>query len=110
MEKDFDFNRVEKRMPYKTPDGFFDELETKVWDKVQRVPRKLVKRKSLFPRIFAGALAVAASVSLLLVLHPFSRDEHADGFLKVEQAFDNLSREDQVYVLGVYEEDVFMNE
>ena len=110
MEKDVDFNRVEKRMPYKTPDGFFDELETKVWDKVQCVPRKRFERRLFSPRIFAGVLAVAASVSLLLVFNPFSRDEHADGFLKVEQAFDNLSREDQVYVLGVYQEDVFMNE
>ena len=110
MEKDFDFNRVGKRMPYKTPDGFFDELETNVWEKVQRVPRKRFECGLFSPRIFAGALAVAASVSLLLVLNPFSRDEHVDGFFEVEQAFNNLSREDQVYVLGVYQEDVFMNE
>ena len=26
MEKEFDFNRIGKRMPYKTPEGFLNEL------------------------------------------------------------------------------------
>lgn len=110
MEKDFDFDRIGKRMPYRTPDDFFDEMEANVWEKVRCVPQETRKRKP-FPRHFLfGALAVAASVALLLVLSPFARNEHADGFSKVEQAFDNLSREDQAYMLGTYQEDIFMNE
>lgn len=110
MEKDFDLDRIGKRMPYRTPDGFFDEMEAKVWEKVQCAPQEPRKRK-LFPRhILVGTLAIAASVALLLVLSPFARNEHANGFSKVEQAFDNLSREDQAYMLGTYQEDIFMNE
>ena len=35
MEKEFDFNRIGKRMPYKTPEGFLDEMEANVWREVQ---------------------------------------------------------------------------
>ena len=35
MEKDFDFNRIGKRMPYKTPEGFLDEMEANIWKEVQ---------------------------------------------------------------------------
>ena len=59
---------------------------------------------------FAGALAVAASLALLLVLHPFASDEPTDGFTHVEQAFANLSLEDQAYMLEIYQDDIFMNE
>ena len=61
-------------------------------------------------RVLAGALAVAASIALLLVLHPFSPKEETDSFSSVEQAFANLSKEDQAYMLAVYQEDIFMNE
>lgn len=27
MEKNFDFNKIGKRMPYTVPEGFFDEME-----------------------------------------------------------------------------------
>ena len=30
MEKKFDFNQIGKRMPYSTPDNFFDKLEKEV--------------------------------------------------------------------------------
>ena len=30
MDKKFDFNQIGKRMPYSTPDNFFDKLETEV--------------------------------------------------------------------------------
>ena len=26
MEKEFDFDKIGKRMPYQTPEGFFDEM------------------------------------------------------------------------------------
>ena len=110
MEKDFDFNRIGKRMPYKTPEGFFDEMEARIWKEVQRDPSVPVKRKSYRLPLFAGALAVAASLALLLVLHPFASDEPTDGFTHVEQAFANLSLEDQAYMLEIYQDEIFMNE
>ena len=111
MEKDFDFRQIGKRMPYKTPEGFLDEMEANVWREVQdELPKAHHKRKTFRLRVFAGAMAVAASIALLLVFHPFSPKEGTDSFSHVEQAFANLSQEDQAYMLAVYQEDIFMNE
>ena len=113
MEKDFDFNRIGKRMPYKTPEGFFDEMESNVWAKARlgmpQTPQVPVHKASRL-RIFIGTMAVAASIALLLLLAPFSQREQVDGFDKVEQAFACLSQADQAYMLEVYQEDVFMDE
>ena len=107
MEKDFDFNRVGKRMPYKTPDGFFDDMEAHVWSEV-KVHRKVSRR-----HIVVGTLSIAASIAFLIVMwlgHSESSATTSDNFAVVEQAFCNLSAEDQAYMLQVYQEDVFFDE
>lgn len=108
MEKDFDFRQIGKRMPYKTPEGFLDEMETNIWKEVQNELSQTHKRKAYRLRIFAGA--IAASIALLLVFSPLSHKEQTDSLSRVEQAFANLSQEDQAYMLAVYQEDLFMNE
>ena len=111
MGKEFDFNRIGKRMPYKTPEGFLDEMEATVWREVQdELPNAQHKRKTFRLRVFAGDTAIAGSIALLLVFHPFYLKEETDSFSHVEQAFANLSQEDQAYMLAVYQEDIFMNE
>lgn len=110
MEKEFDFNQVGKRMPYKVPNGFFDSMEAGVWAEIGRKPAVVAHRNRRRWRITAAALAVAASVALLLVLHPFAPDKPQYGFATVEQAFANLSLDDQAYMLEVYQEDIFMDE
>lgn len=110
MERDFDFNRIGKRMPYKTPEGFLDEMETNVWSEVQNGLSLAHKRKTFRLRIFAGATAIVACIAVLLVFNPFLPKEQTNSFSKVEQAFASLSPEDQVYMLTVYQEDIFMNE
>lgn len=110
MEKDFDFNRIGKRMPYRTPEGFLDEMEANIWKEVQGGLPQTYKRKTCRLRIFATSLAVAASIALLFVFSPVSHKGQSDSFSKVEQAFANLSQQDQAYMLSVYQEDLFMNE
>ena len=110
MKKEFDFNRIGKRMPYKTPEGFLDEMEANVWKEVQNEPPKTAERKTFRLRVFAWTMAIAASITPLFVFHPFSPKEETVSFSGVEQAFANLSQEDQAYMLAVYQEDIFMNE
>lgn len=110
MEKDFDFNRIGKRMPYKTPEGFLDEMEANVWKEVQNKPPQTHKRTAFRLRVLAGAMAVAASIALVIVFSPLSPKEQTGSFSGVELAFANLSQEDQAYMLAVYQEDIFMNE
>lgn len=117
MEKEFDFDKIGKRMPYQTPDGFFDEMEANIWNEVKgnqahKIALKPKLRISRL-RILVGALSIAASIALVLILYPRHSQvpqPQVDGLAQVEKAFSNLSPGDQAYMLQVYQEDVFINE
>ena len=117
----FDFDKVGKRMPYSTPEGFFKEMEANILEQVKddkQVPvRRQPKKRPLMKVIWAAAMAVAASVAVLLVLNidfmaPHSSlPSQADNEMQaVDQAFAQLSSADQAYLLNVYQEDVFLDE
>ena len=111
MEQNFDFNKIGKQMPYTVPDNFFDELEEKVMREVKAQPVKKDKAKTIRMAIRA-ALAVAACLALFLIVKkvlPQGSDTVTDDFANVELAFNNLSTEDQDYLLEVYQEELFMN-
>lgn len=132
MEKEFDFDKIGKRMPYQTPDGFFDGMEENIWNEVKgellgksddadlsgkagKVEQTALKPKRRISRlrILVGALSIAASIALVLILYPRHSQvpqPQVDGLAQVEKAFSNLSPGDQAYMLQVYQEDVFINE
>jgi len=110
MEQNFDFNSVGKKMPYTLPDGFFDQLEENVMNEVKAEPAKENKSgKAKTIRIaIRTLLAVAACIALFLVVKkalPQGDDTITDDFTSVELAFNNLSTEDQDYLLEVYQEE-----
>ena len=117
----FDFSKVGKRMPYSTPDDFFKDMEANILEQVKDDKPKPVriqpKKRSLRKVIWTAAIAVAASVAVLLVLNidfaaPHSSlPSQADNEMQaVDQAFAQLSPADQAYLLSVYQEDVFLDE
>ena len=122
MEKHFDFTQVGKRMPYEVPEGFFDQLENNVMDRLaqsadqqehhEEQPKGHPRKARTVKWVFRAALAAAAAVSLFVVFSgPQSSDSTpADSFANVELAYNNLSTEDQEYLMEVYEEDLFINE
>jgi len=60
MEKGFDFNTIGKRMPFRTPEGFFDGAKANILKRAEEE-----RRMRKFSRIRIGlsvALAVAAMV------------------------------------------------
>ena len=115
----FNFDQVGKRMPYSTPEGFFKEMEANILEQVKDNKPKPVgkqpKKRPLMKVIWAAAMAVAASVAVLLVLNiDFSASSSQpsqvnNGIQEVDQAFAQLSSADQAYLLSVYQEDVFLN-
>ena len=109
MEKIFDFEQVGKRMPYTVPDGFFDKLEADVIQNVKTEAQPKSRKKAL--RIaLRTALAVAAAIALFFVVQPLLSKSNVDDFESVELAFNNLSTDDQDFLLQVYEEDdLFIN-
>ena len=117
----FDFGKVGKRMPYSTPEGFFKEMEANILEQVKDDKPKPVriqpKKRHLIRGIWAAAMAVAASVAVLLVLnidfaapHSSLPSQADNGMQAVDQAFAQLSSADQAYLLNVYQEDVFLAE
>ena len=144
----FDFKQVGRRMPYTTPDGFFKDMEKNILEAVkddtpqavniqpqavtnqpQAVTNQLQavkvqpKKRPVFKMIWAAAIAVAASVAVLLVLnidfsaadsslassHSSQPSQAKSDLEQVDQAFAQLSEADQAYLLDVYQEDVFLN-
>ena len=115
----FDFGKVGKRMPYSTPEGFFKEMEANILEQVKNdkpAPARIqTKKRPQIRGIWAAAMAVAASVAVLLVLNidfsaSSSQPSQAGNEIQaVDQAFAQLSSADQAYLLSVYQEDVFLN-
>lgn len=110
----FDFNDVGKRMPYQVPDGFFSSIEEKIMQHVadspmEEAPAHSKSRVKILWRTLISTAAVAAIViGLWVVFQP--KGSAAADFAAVEKAFDQLSPEDQAFLLQVYEDDAFMDE
>ena len=104
----FDFGMVGKRMPYSIPDDFFTEMEANILEQVKDDKPKPVriqpKKRPLMKVIWAAAMAVAASVAVLLVLNIDFAAPHSslpsqvdNEMQAVDQAFAQLSSADQAY-------------
>ena len=117
----FDFGKVGKRMPYSTPDDFFKDMEANILEQVKDDKPKSVriqpKKRPLMKVIWSAAMAVAASVAVLLILnidfaapHSSLPSQTDNEIQAVDQAFAQLSSADQAYLLNVYQEDVFLDE
>ena len=130
MDTKSDFKQVGKRMPYTTPDDFFRDMEKNILEAVKEDSLKSDSLKSDSPKpiriqprkrpfikmIWTAAIAVAASVAVLLVLnidfsapHSSLPSQGNNELQMVDQAFAQLSSADQAYLLEVYQEDVFLN-
>ena len=100
-------------MPYNVPDSFFDQLEEDVMQEVKVETTQPKSRKKA--HIINSAIAVAATLALFFVVCatlPQSEPvlASADDFASVEQAFGQLSTDDQDFLIQVYEEDdLFIN-
>ena len=54
MEKEFDFKNIGKRMPYRTPDGFFGKMQKQV---LERTQAERFNRQHRIKLIIGAALA-----------------------------------------------------
>lgn len=135
MDTKFDFKQVGKRMPYTTPNDFFRDMEKNILEAVKEDTPKpdsskvdsskpdsskpiriQPKKRPFIKMIWTAAIAVAASVAVLLVLnidfsapHSSLPSQGNNELQMVDQAFAQLSSADQAYLLEVYQEDVFLN-
>ena len=115
MEKTFDFEKIGKRIPYTVPDDFFAKLEENVMDEVKGQKTETeakTKRKKTVIIAIRSFLAIAAAIALFFVVQPMLTPKDtisADDYASVELAFNNLSSEDQDFLIAVYENEEFIN-
>ena len=124
--KKFDFEQIGKRMQYNVPYGFFDKFEEDIMEKAFATPSQReevnlehsttsqqphIIRQPFLSKGWRRLLwAVAAAVALFLVVKPLLPKNNTGDFESVEMAFNNLSTDDQDFLIQVYEEDdLFMN-
>lgn len=120
MKQTFDFKQIGKQMPYRVPNGFFQEMERNVLDAVaekaaEHKPAKTERKSAMakrfvFTRLAKYVAAVAASVVVLLAVNvKFFYVAAPTDMQDVEDAFDQLSLSDQECLVELYQEDVFLD-
>ncbi len=108
MNKDFDFNKIGKQNPYTTPDTFFDTLEEDIW---KNVKRDYMRPKASKLRIVIRSVAtIAATVALVFFINTKFNQHSSYTINDIDQAFSQLSIDDQTFLLNVYQEDIFIRE
>ena len=125
MNKEFDFDKIGKRMPYDTPDGFFDKLEDDIWNKVKDDYLELEnnegdslastttskhRRPAKLRLLIRSVIAVAAAVAIGFIINLSFFKPSPTTLNDVDQAFSQLTTADQAYLMNVYQDDVFINE
>lgn len=121
--------KLNKRLPYSVPDGFFDVMEanvmakikadaeagtsvgddkadTQMWDKRYRKTIKHTRTISL------SFLAMAASLLLLFTILPKSTKtaQQTNDMESIDKAFSQLSTDDQTFLMEVYDDDMFLDD
>lgn len=121
--------KLNKRLPYSVPDGFFDVMEanvmakikadaeagtsvgddkadTQMWDKQYRKTIKHTRTISL------SFLAMAASLLLLFTILPKTTKtaQQTNDMESIDKAFSQLSTDDQTFLMEVYDDDMFLDD
>ncbi|MDE5657833.1 MAG: hypothetical protein K2I25_02130 [Muribaculaceae bacterium] len=105
----YDFDKVGRKMPYRVPDTFFDDMERRIMAKAVASPRR---RRNLLPalRRSARVAGAVAAVALLLVAVERVTPEAVACSTEIDIAFDSLSDADRSSLLEIYQDDIFMNQ
>ena len=111
-----DFEEIGKQMPYAESDDYLDQLIARATDAAIDHEAAGKKHNTSGKKFAIRAALAAAAVAALFFLvwrnlpMSGSDDVATDSFASVEMAYNNLSIEDQEYLLQVYEEDLFIND
>ena len=122
----FDFNKIGKRMPYSTPEGFFDTMEDDIMKRIHDLPSaeataaipadtqgadaKVPPTPSKVRTIALRVMAAAAVIALAFIISLRINSKPTDTMDDVDKAFSQLSTDDQQFMLSVYQADIFMDE
>lgn len=104
MDNNINISGIDKRMPYNAPDGVFDDIERNVLSATG-----CARKPSHRFRAVSIALAVAASLALLVIFSWHQWPATTDSLAEVQQAFADLDNADREFLSDIYNEDTFIN-
>ena len=114
MKKDFDFDDIGKRTPYRTPDGFFEDMQQRVMERAGVKQRRkshlklIVSAVVTMAAILAGFLFVPSLRQINDVKSPSSK-VLANGTEPVDKWIKELSDEELEELVSFSENDIFLN-
>lgn len=119
--------KLNKRLPYSVPDGFFDVMEDNVMAKIKadaginvggdkadtQMRDKQYRKTTKHTRtISLSILAMAASLLLLFTIFSQSTKtaQQTNGMESIDKAFSQLNTDDQAFLMEIYDDDMFMDD
>lgn len=119
--------KLNKRLPYSVPDGFFDVMEANVMAKIKadaginvggdkantQMRDKQYRKTTTHTRtISLSILATAASLLLLFTIFSQSTKtvQQTNGMESIDKAFSQLNTDDQAFLMEIYDDDMFLDD
>ncbi len=119
--------KLNKRLPYSVPDGFFDVMEANVMAKIKadaginvgddkadtQMRDKQYRKTTTHTRtISLSILAVAASLLLLFTIFSQSTKtaQQTNGMESIDKAFSQLNTDDQAFLMEIYDDDMSLDD
>lgn len=119
--------KLNKRLPYSVPDGFFDVMEANVMAKIKadaginvggdkadtQMRDKQYRKTTTHTRtISLSILAMAASLLLLFTIFSQSTTtaQQTNGMESIDMAFSQLNTDDQAFLMEIYDDDMFLDD
>ena len=117
MKKDFDFDDIGNRTPYRTPDGFFEDMQRRVMERAGVKQRRkshlklIVSAVVTMAAILAGFLFVPSLRQINDVKSPSSilAVDRSNGTDAVDKWIKELSDEELEELVSFSENDIFLN-
>ena len=119
--------KLNKRLPYSVPDGFFDVMEANVMAKIKadaginvggdkadtQMRDKQYRKTTTHTRtISLSILAMAASLMLLFTIFSQSTKtvQQTNGMESIDKAFSQLNADDQAFLMEIYDDDMLLDD
>lgn len=108
---------IGKRTPYILPADLFGRMQKQVMrriDGIEKARQARKRRQALVIRLSVAATAIAASVSLVVLLRLGNINGNGDGMRQanstaVDKAYENLSQQERENLLADYKNDIYMS-
>lgn len=119
MKKDFDFDDIGKRTPYRTPEGFFDDVQQKVMERTGVKQQRKSRLKLIVSTVITMAALLAGFLFVPTLYHTDTQMSVSSSTLAIERTngstesvdkwISELSDEELEELVSFSENDIFLN-